>query len=193
MALKSVDYSRSISPQVFYPFEKKKLKNSPTSGIEIYPRTGFGFDVHRFADGRTLVLGGVEIPYEKGLDGHSDADIVLHAAMDALLGAGAFGDIGKHFPNTDPRYKDISSLLLLAHVSELLAKERYSIVNIDITIVMDEPKVLPHIEQMRTNIAASLNITMDQISIKATTNEGLGFIGHGEGAAAHAIASIIRH
>lgn len=169
------------------------MKKSAATGIEIHPRTGFGFDVHRFADGRKLVLGGVEIPHEKGLDGHSDADVVLHAAMDALLGAGALGDIGKHFPNTDLRYKDISSLLLLTHVSELLTKERCSIVNIDITVVMEKPKILPYIEQMRTNIAATLNIAMDQISIKATTNEGLGFIGHGEGAAAHAVASIIRH
>lgn len=169
------------------------MKTSQASDVQIYPRTGFGFDVHRFARGRKLVLGGVEIPHDKGLDGHSDADVVLHAAMDALLGAGALGDIGKHFPNTDPRYKDISSLLLLGHVNELLTKERYSIVNIDITVVMEKPKVLPYIEQMRANIAAALNIATDLISIKATTNEGLGFIGHGEGASAHAVASIIRN
>ncbi len=168
------------------------MKTPPASGIPINPRTGFGFDVHRFAEGRRLVLGGVEIPHEKGLEGHSDADIVLHAAMDALLGASALGDIGKHFPNTDPRYKDISSLLLLAHVNELLTRERYSVVNIDITVVMEKPRLLPYVEQMRANIASALNISADQISIKATTNEGLGFIGHGEGAAAHAVASIIR-
>ncbi|MEO8169223.1 MAG: 2-C-methyl-D-erythritol 2,4-cyclodiphosphate synthase [bacterium] len=169
------------------------MKTSPAPGNETYPRIGFGFDVHRFAAGRKLVLGGVEIPHEKGLDGHSDADIVLHAAMDALLGAGAFGDIGKHFPNTDPHYKDISSLLLLSHVGELLAKERYSVINIDISVVMEKPKLLPYIEQMRANIARSLNISPDSVSVKATTNEGLGFIGHEEGAAAHAVASIIRH
>ena len=169
------------------------MTTTPASGVGVFPRTEFGFDVHRFAAGRKLVLGGVEISHESGLDGHSDADIVLHAAMDALLGAGAFGDIGKHFPNTDPRYKDISSLLLLAHVNELLTKERYTVVNIDITIVMEKPKILPYIDQMRANIAGALDISADQISIKATTNEGLGFIGHAEGAAAHAVASIIRH
>ncbi len=156
------------------------------------PRIGFGFDVHRFAEGRKLVLGGVEIQHDKGLDGHSDADVLLHALMDALLGAAALGDIGKHFPNTDPRYKNISSLLLLKHVGDLLAAEKYKIVNVDVTLVMEKPKILPHVDQMRKNISSALYILPDQVSVKATTNEGLGFIGHGEGAVAHAVASIIK-
>ncbi|MBI5474166.1 MAG: 2-C-methyl-D-erythritol 2,4-cyclodiphosphate synthase [Ignavibacteriae bacterium] len=155
-------------------------------------RVGIGFDVHRLAAGRKLVLGGVEIPHEKGLDGHSDADVLLHAIMDALVGAAALGDIGKHFPNTDPRYKDISSLTLLKHVGNLLAGEKYSIVNIDATVVLEKPKILPFVEQMRRNIASTLFIDVEQVSVKATTNEGLGFIGHGEGAVAHAVTSIVK-
>ncbi len=173
--------------------ESKSMKSSITDNIGVHPRVGFGFDVHRLTPGRKLILGGVEIPHDKGLDGHSDADVLLHSAMDALVGAAALGDIGKHFPNTDPRYKDISSILLLTHVGELLTKERYSIINIDITLVMESPKILPYVEQMRTNISTALKIGIDQVSIKATTNEGLGFIGHAEGAAAHAIASILRY
>ncbi len=160
--------------------------------MSMQSRIGFGFDVHRFSEGRKLVLGGVEIQHDKGLDGHSDADVVLHALMDALLGAAALGDIGKHFPNTDPRYKDISSLLLLKHVGDLLAAEKYKIVNVDVTLVMEKPKILPHVDQMRKNISSALYIIPDQVSVKATTNEGLGFIGHGEGAVAHAVASIIK-
>ena len=160
--------------------------------MSMQPRIGFGFDVHRFAEGRKLVLGGVEIQHDKGLDGHSDADVLLHALMDALLGAAALGDIGKHFPNTDPRYKNISSLLLLKHVGDLLAAEKYKIVNVDVTLVMEKPKILPHVDQMRKNISSALYILPDQVSVKATTNEGLGFIGHGEGAVAHAVASIIK-
>lgn len=156
------------------------------------PRIGFGFDVHRFAEGRKLILGGVEVPYTQGLEGHSDADIVLHALMDALLGAAALGDIGKHFPNTDPRYKDISSLTLLAQVGTLLQDEHFSIINADITVVMEKPTILPYADEMRRNIAATLNMALDTVSIKATTNERLGFIGHGEGAAAYAVASIVR-
>jgi 2-C-methyl-D-erythritol 2,4-cyclodiphosphate synthase len=139
-----------------------------------------------------LILGGVEIPHDKGLDGHSDADVLLHALMDALLGAAALGDIGKHFPNSDSRYKNISSLALLQHVGELLAKEHYGIINVDVTLVLEKPKILPHVEQMRKNISEALRISADQISIKATTNEGLGFIGAQDGAVAHAVASIIR-
>lgn len=113
--------------------------------------------------------------------------------MDALLGAAALEDIGKHFPNTDPRYKDISSILMLKHVGELLVRDRYTIINVDITVVMEKPKILPYVEQMRRNISEALNISSDQVSVKATTNEGLGFIGHGEGAVAHAVASIVKH
>jgi 2-C-methyl-D-erythritol 2,4-cyclodiphosphate synthase len=140
--------------------------------------------------GRRLVLGGVEIPHETGLDGYSDADVLIHAIMDALLGATALGDIGKHFPNTDPRYKDISSLVLLRHVGELLARHRYSVENVDATLVLESPKVAPFIDEMRTNIASALEIPLGSVSVKATTGEGLGFIGTGHGGAAHAVASV---
>ena len=160
--------------------------------LDNYPRTGFGFDVHRLVVGRKLILGGVDIPSDLGLEGHSDADVLLHAVMDALAGAAALGDIGKHFPNTDQQYKDISSLVLLSHIGELLKKEKYHVINIDVTVVLEKPKILPYADQMRNNIASALNITSDQVSIKATTNEGLGFIGARDGAVAHAVASIIR-
>lgn len=134
----------------------------------------------------------MEIPHPKGLDGHSDADVLLHAIMDALLGASGLGDIGKHFPDTDPRYKGISSMLLLKHVGDLLAQHRFSVVNIDSTVVLESPKIAPHISLMQTNIAGILNITPQQVSIKATSHEGLGFIGTEQGAAAHAVASIVQ-
>jgi 2-C-methyl-D-erythritol 2,4-cyclodiphosphate synthase len=153
-------------------------------------RIGQGFDVHRFAADRALVLGGVTIPSEKGLLGHSDADVLVHAIADALLGAAALGDIGHHFPDTDIRFKGISSLVLLEHVAGLLAGEHYAIVNVDATLVMERPKIAPHVAAMRGNIARALHVDAGQISVKATTNEGLGFIGSGEGAAAHAIAMI---
>lgn len=153
-------------------------------------RIGFGFDVHQFTEGRALVLGGVHIPSEKGLLGHSDADVLLHAICDALLGAAALGDIGKHFPDTDPTYHGISSLVLLSHVGELLKDKGYTIGNIDATLVMERPKIAPFVDQMRSNIAGSIGITTDQVSIKATTNEGMGFIGSGQGAVAHAVAMI---
>lgn len=158
----------------------------------IHSRIGFGFDVHRFAEGRKLVLGGVEIPHTKGLDGHSDADVLLHALMDALLGAAALGDIGKHFPNTDPRFKDISSLKLMRHVGDLLGSKGFRIVNVDAMLVLERPKILPHVEQMCRNIADALGISVDCVSVKATSNEGLGFIGREEGAVAHAVASIVK-
>ena len=139
-----------------------------------------------------MILGGVEIPYARGLEGHSDADVLLHAVADALLGAAALGDIGKHFPNTDQRYKGISSLLLLKHVADLVAHHRYAIVNVDATVVLDEPKISPHIDLMRQNISDVLTLPMQRISVKATTNEGMGFIGKGEGAVAHAIAMLIQ-
>jgi 2-C-methyl-D-erythritol 2,4-cyclodiphosphate synthase len=153
-------------------------------------RVGQGFDVHRFADDRALVLGGVVIPHSKGLLGHSDADVLLHAIADALLGAAAQGDIGHHFPDTDMRYKGISSLTLLEHVGALLNGLNYSISNVDATLVMERPKIAPHVPAMRENIARALHIETGRVSVKATTNEGLGFIGAGEGAVAHAIALI---
>ena len=153
-------------------------------------RVGLGYDVHKLAEGRALILGGVKIPYEKGLLGHSDADVLLHAIMDALLGAAALGDIGKHFPDTDPRYKGISSLKLLEHVGELLDEQLYVIENIDATIIAQRPKMAPHIEQMRRNIAETLGIEIDQINVKATTEEGLGFTGTGEGISSQAICAL---
>ncbi len=154
-------------------------------------RIGQGFDVHRFAADRKLVLGGVEIPSEKGLLGHSDADVLVHAIADALLGAAALGDIGHHFPDTDARYKGISSILLLEHVGGLLRSKGYAIANVDATLVMERPKIAPFVEAMRANIARALDIDAGQVSVKATTNEGLGFIGSGEGAVAHAVALIV--
>ncbi len=153
-------------------------------------RVGMGYDVHRLVEERELILGGVKIPYEKGLLGHSDADVLLHAIMDALLGAAALGDIGKHFPDTDPRYKGISSLRLLAHVGELIEEQLYVIGNIDATIIAQKPKMAPHIEQMRVNVARTLHLDVSQVNIKATTEEGLGFTGSGEGISAQAVACL---
>lgn len=150
-------------------------------------RIGMGYDVHRLAEDRKLILGGVEIPYEKGLLGHSDADVLLHAIMDALLGAAALGDIGKHFPDTDPAYKGISSLELLRKVGELLEENSFLIENIDATIIAQAPKMRPHIDDMRENIARVLGIAPKQVNVKATTEEGLGFTGSGEGIASQAI------
>lgn len=153
-------------------------------------RIGMGYDVHRLTEDRKLILGGVDIPYEKGLLGHSDADVLLHAIMDALLGAAALGDIGKHFPDTDPAYKGISSVELLKHVGGLLDEHGYKIGNIDATIIAQRPKMAPHIQAMRENTAKALNIDVDQINIKATTEEGLGFTGEGLGIASNAICMI---
>ena len=149
-----------------------------------------GYDVHKLTEGRKLILGGVEIPYEKGLLGHSDADVLLHAIMDALLGAASLGDIGKHFPDTDPAYKGISSIKLLEHVGKLLDDRMYVIENIDATIIAQRPKMRPHIDQMRENMAKALKIDVDQINVKATTEEGLGFTGSGEGISSQAICAI---
>ena len=146
-------------------------------------RIGMGYDVHRLVEGRELILGGVKIPYEKGLLGHSDADVLLHAVMDALLGAAALGDIGRHFPDTDPAYKGASSLKLLEHVGKLIDEKLYVIGNIDATIIAQRPKMAPYIEEMRKNVAETLGIETDQVNIKATTEEGLGFTGSGEGIA----------
>ena len=153
-------------------------------------RVGLGYDVHKLVEGRNLILGGVQIPYEKGLLGHSDADVLLHAIMDALLGAAALGDIGKHFPDTDPKYKGISSIKLLEYVRELIDDELYVVGNVDATIIAQRPKMAPYIEQMRKNVADALAIEVSQVNIKATTEEGLGFTGSGEGISAQAIASL---
>ncbi len=150
-------------------------------------RVGMGYDVHKLVEGRDLIVGGVKIPYEKGLLGHSDADVLLHAIMDALLGAAALGDIGKHFPDTDPRYKGANSLELLKAVEGLLDKEHYIIENIDATIIAQAPKMRPYIDEMRINIAQALRIELSQVNVKATTEEGLGFTGSGEGISSQAI------
>ena len=149
-----------------------------------------GYDVHRLVEERDLILGGVRIPYEKGLLGHSDADVLLHAIMDALLGAAALGDIGRHFPDTDPAYKGASSLRLLARVGELIGKEGCVVGNIDATIIVQKPKMAPHIEEMRKNVAETLGIDISQVNIKATTEEGLGFTGTGEGISSQAVAAL---
>ncbi len=153
-------------------------------------RIGMGYDVHRLVEGRDLIIGGVKIPYEKGLLGHSDADVLLHAISDALLGAAALGDIGKHFPDTDPSYKGISSLILLQKVGELLEEKGFLIENIDATIIAQAPKMRPHIDTMRENIAQALGIMSEQVNVKATTEEGLGFTGTGEGISAQAICML---
>jgi len=150
-------------------------------------RIGFGYDVHAFAVNRKLFLGGVEIPFEKGLLGHSDADVLLHAICDGLLGALALGDIGKHFPDTDPQYKDISSKELLKNVKGLIDKNGYQIVNIDSTVVIQKPKLFPFINSMRETIAEILKIQPEQVSVKATTSEKLGFVGEQQGAEAYAV------
>ena len=153
-------------------------------------RVGMGYDVHKLVEGRELILGGVNIPYERCLLGHSDADVLLHAIMDALLGAAALGDIGKHFPDTDQKYKGISSIKLLQHVGKLLDEHLYIIENIDATIIAQKPKMRPYIEQMQENIAKALNLEVDQVNVKATTEEGLGFTGTGEGISSQAICAI---
>ena len=153
-------------------------------------RVGLGYDVHKLVEDRKLILGGVTIPYEKGLLGHSDADVLVHAIMDALLGATALGDIGKHFPDTDPAYKGICSIELLKHVGNLLEENLYVIENIDATIIAQRPKMAPHIETMRQNIATALGLEVDQVNVKATTEEGLGFTGSGEGISSQAICLV---
>ncbi|MBR9947607.1 2-C-methyl-D-erythritol 2,4-cyclodiphosphate synthase [Clostridiaceae bacterium Marseille-Q4145] len=154
-------------------------------------RVGMGYDVHRLTENRDLIIGGVKIPYEKGLLGHSDADVLLHAIMDALLGAAAMGDIGKHFPDTDPAYEGASSMKLLEHVGKLLEEENYQIINIDATIIAQRPKMAPHIPQMVENVARVLKLEKNQVNIKATTEEGLGFTGTGEGISSQAICALM--
>ena len=153
-------------------------------------RVGMGYDVHKLVEGRDLIIGGVKIPHTLGLLGHSDADVLLHAIMDALLGAAGLGDIGKHFPDTDPQYKGISSMKLLSHVAELIRERGYVVENIDATIIAQKPKMRPHIPQMEENIAGALGISTDQVNVKATTEEGLGFTGTEEGISSQAICAL---
>lgn len=153
-------------------------------------RFGMGYDVHRLVEGRKLILGGVEVPYEKGLLGHSDADVLLHAITDALLGAAALGDIGRHFPDTDPRFEGADSRKLLRHAMGMLKEKGYEVGNVDATIVAQRPKLAPYIEKMRDNIAEDLGVEKDQVNVKATTEEKLGFTGSGEGMSAYAVAGI---
>ena len=153
-------------------------------------RVGMGYDVHKLVEGRDLILGGVTVPHTLGLLGHSDADVLVHAIMDALLGAAALGDIGKHFPDTDPQYKGISSIRLLEHVAKLIEEKGYIVENIDATIIAQKPKMRPYIEEMEKNIAAALHIDVSQVNVKATTEEGLGFTGTEQGISANAICSL---
>ena len=154
-------------------------------------RIGTGYDVHKLAEGRKLIIGGVEIPWEKGLLGHSDADVLVHAIMDALLGAAALGDIGKHFPDTDPKYKGADSLMLMREVRRILDENGFEVGNVDATIIAQAPKMSPHIDTMRRNIADALGLDVSQVSVKATTEERLGFTGRGEGISAQAVALIL--
>jgi len=155
-------------------------------------RIGHGYDVHRLVDGRALILGGVNIPYEKGLLGHSDADVLTHAIMDALLGAAGLGDIGKHFPDTDPAYKGADSLKLLDHVMEVLSQSGWKVGNVDATIIAQRPKLAPYIPDMRNNLAERMGVEVERINVKATTEEKLGFTGSGEGMSAHAVCLLTR-
>lgn len=155
-------------------------------------RTGFGFDVHAFAEGRKLIIGGIEIPSAKGLEGHSDADVLLHAICDAMLGALALGDIGIHFPNTDPKWKNAESSILLNHVNNLINGKGYELGNLDCVIAMENPKISPYIEQIRKRISQILNVDVDQLSIKATTTEKLGFVGRNEGVASFATVLLLK-
>lgn len=155
-------------------------------------RIGMGYDVHRLVEGRKLIIGGVEIEYNKGLLGHSDADVLIHAVMDSLLGAAALGDIGKHFPDSDSKYKGISSIILLKYVGELLESKGYKVNNIDATIVAQRPKMAPYIDLMIKNISEALEIDVDLVNVKATTEEGLGFTGSCEGISSMAVASIVK-
>ena len=156
-------------------------------------RVGLGYDVHKLVEGRDLIIGGVKIPYEKGLLGHSDADVLTHALMDAMLGAAGLGDIGKHFPDSDPQYKGISSLELLRHVCKLLKEKGYTLHNADVTLIAQRPKVGPFVPEMRTNLAEVIGCPADRLNIKATTEEKLGFTGEGAGMACHAVCLLEEH
>ena len=165
-----------------FPLASRSVRNEARMN-----RIGLGYDVHAFADGRKLILGGVEIPYDKGLDGHSDADVLVHAIMDAIVGAMRAGDIGKLFPDTDPAYKDADSIKLLEYVGALAREQGYAIEDIDSVVMLQEPKMSPYREQMRANIAAALRIPVESVGVKATTTEHLGYEGRGEGASAQAV------
>lgn len=165
------------------PFQEERQGRN----VDNLMKVGMGYDVHRLTENRNLILGGVKIPWEKGLLGHSDADVLIHAVMDALLGASALGDIGKHFPDTDPAYKGISSLKLLEYVMDLLEKNDFSVGNVDAVIIAQKPKMAPHIPQMRKNLAEAMRIPEARVNVKATTEEGLGFTGRGEGIASQAV------
>jgi 2-C-methyl-D-erythritol 2,4-cyclodiphosphate synthase len=155
-------------------------------------RTGLGYDSHRFADGRRLILGGVEIAHERGLTGHSDADVLTHAVIDAVLGAAGLGDIGEHFPDSDPAYKDADSVELLGRVIEIVTAERWTIVNVDATVLLEEPRLAGHRDAIRERLAGALGVSLDRVNVKATRGEGLGFVGRREGAAALAVAALER-
>ncbi|MFP5263131.1 MAG: 2-C-methyl-D-erythritol 2,4-cyclodiphosphate synthase [Blastocatellia bacterium] len=155
-------------------------------------RAGIGYDIHRLAEGRKLILGGVEIPFEKGLVGHSDSDVLTHAVCDALLGAAALGDIGSHFPDTDPRYRGAASLDLLARVVELITERGYRVANVDAVVLAERPRLRPHVAAIREHLAAALRVDIDSVSVKAKTAEGLGPVGAGEAMAAHAVALLVR-
>jgi 2-C-methyl-D-erythritol 2,4-cyclodiphosphate synthase len=155
--------------------------------------SGIGYDLHRLVEGRKLMIGGIEVPFEKGAQGHSDGDVLSHALCDALLGAAGLGDIGTHFPDTDPKWKGVSSLLFLEHTKKLLADRRLRIVHLDAVVICERPKLNPHFPDMRAALAKSLGITTEQINLKAKTNEGTGEIGRGEAIAAHAIATVRQH
>ena len=155
-------------------------------------RTGFGFDVHAYVEGRKLIIGGVEVPFDKGLEGHSDADVLLHAICDAMLGALALGDIGLHFPNTEERWKDADSALLLKNVNELINAKGYELGNLDCVLAMEKPKISPYVDQIRKRISKILNAGIDQISIKATTTEKLGFVGRSEGVVSFATVLLMK-
>lgn len=155
-------------------------------------RVGHGYDVHKLVEGRKLILGGVDVPYEKGLLGHSDADVLTHAVMDALLGAAGLGDIGRHFPDSDPAYLGADSILLLKRVMTLLKSAGWEVGNVDVTVLAQRPKLAPHIPAMRERLAAAMEVEIDRVNVKATTEEGLGFTGSGEGIATHAVALIFR-
>ncbi|MCI2063248.1 MAG: 2-C-methyl-D-erythritol 4-phosphate cytidylyltransferase [Eubacteriaceae bacterium] len=170
----------------------KNIKITTPDDVPAETRVGTGYDVHRLTEGRPLVLGGVVIPYDRGLLGHSDADVLLHAVMDALLGAAACGDIGKHFPDTDPEYKGISSMELLRRTGRIISNEGYTVGNIDVTLIAQRPKIAPYIDEMRGNIASALGTATENISVKGTTTEGLGLTGRGEGMAAQAVCALYR-
>lgn len=174
------------------PGSYENIKITTKEDMPMENRIGTGFDVHALVEGRKLIMGGVEIPFEKGLDGHSDADVLIHALMDAMLGAAALGDIGRHFPDTDPAYKGISSVELLKHVTKLIYSEGYSISNADITVMAQRPKIKPYIEDMRRILADTMDVDISRISIKGTTTEKLGFVGREEGIAAQAVCLLYR-